>query len=735
MDLPGIGADPDTGMRWPAYLRGVLAFSAAGVLFLYALQRLQGVLPGSLGFSSIDPDQAFNTAVSFVTNTNWQSYYGEQAMGHVVQTAGLAVQNFVSAAVGMAVAVALVRGFARSRTGDLGNFWADLVRGVVRVLVPLAAVAAVVLVACGAIQNFSGIHEVGQFTGGTQQWNGGAVASQEAIKELGTNGGGYFNANSAHPFENPTPFTNLFEIFLILLIPVSLTRTFGLMAGSVKQGYAILATMGTIWLAFVSLMMWTEFSHHGPAFELANGAMEGKEVRFGIGGSSIFAVSTTLTSTGAVDSFHSSFTGLGGGITLLGMMLGEIAPGGVGSGLYGMLVMAVIAVFIAGLMVGRTPEYLGKKIGAREIKLAACYILITPALVLVFTAFAMALPTPPTPRPTAGARILRDPLRLHLRLEQQRVRLRRPERRHPVVQHHARPVHALRPLPADGVRAGARRIPRRAAAGPGHRGHAAHREAAVQRPAGGRDPHRHRSDVLPRPGAGPARRGAGVTTTRTQNPEDSMSTATPTRAPHSDVPSGHKPAEGRAGAGLFDPKQLVTSLPDAFRKLDPRMMVKSPVMFVVWIGSLLTTVFSFRDPGDWFGWTISAWLWLTVLFANLAEAVAEGRGKAQADTLRKAKTDTVARRLRPDGSEERVPGTGLGIGDLVVCEAGDVVPGDGDVVEGVASVDESAITGESAPVIRESGGDRSAVTGVRRSSPTASSSGSRPGPGRPSSTA
>ncbi|MFD5448742.1 potassium-transporting ATPase subunit KdpA [Streptomyces sp. NPDC127100] len=390
----GIGADPDTEMRWPAYLRGVLAFSLAGVLFLYLLQRLQGVLPGSLGFASIDPDQAFNTAVSFVTNTNWQSYYGEQAMGHVVQTAGLAVQNFVSAAVGIAVAVALVRGFARSRTGELGNFWADLVRGVVRVLVPIAAVAAVVLVACGVIQNFSGIHEVGQFPGGSQQWNGGAVASQEAIKELGTNGGGYFNANSAHPFENPTPFTNLFEIFLILLIPVALTRTFGLMVGSVRQGRAVLATMAAIWVGFTALMMWTEFAHHGPAPDLAGASMEGKEVRFGIGASSIFAVSTTLTSTGAVDSFHSSYTGLGGGITLLGMMLGEIAPGGVGSGLYGMLVMAVVAVFVAGLMVGRTPEYLGRKIGTRQIKFAACYILVTPALALVLTAAATALPTP-----------------------------------------------------------------------------------------------------------------------------------------------------------------------------------------------------------------------------------------------------------------------------------------------------------------------------------------------------
>lgn len=399
----GIGANPDTEMRWPAYLRGVLAFSAVSVLFLYLLQRIQGVLPGSLGFKAIDPDQAFNTAASFVTNTNWQSYYGEQAMGHVVQTAGLAVQNFVSAAVGIAVAVALVRGFVRSRTGELGNFWADLVRGTIRILVPGAAIAAVVLVACGAIQNFAGIHEVGQFFGGSQQWNGGAVASQEAIKELGTNGGGYFNANSAHPFENPTPFTNLFEIFLLLVIPFSLTRTFGVMVGSVKQGYAILATMATIWVGFVALLMWTEFAHHGPAFQIAGGAMEGKETRFGIGGSSIFAVSTTLTSTGAVDSFHSSFTGLGGGITMLSMMLGEIAPGGTGSGLYGILIMAIIAVFIAGLMVGRTPEYLGKKIGSREIKLAAVYILITPALVLVFTAFAMALPTPAHSMTNSGA--------------------------------------------------------------------------------------------------------------------------------------------------------------------------------------------------------------------------------------------------------------------------------------------------------------------------------------------
>ncbi|MEW9514836.1 MULTISPECIES: potassium-transporting ATPase subunit KdpA [Streptomyces] len=385
-----VGANPDTEMRWPAYLRGVLAFSAVSVLFLYLILRIQDDLPGSLGFAAITPDQAFNTAASFTSNTNWQSYSGESSMGHVAQTSGLAVQNFVSAAVGIAVAVALVRGFARSRTGELGNFWTDLVRGVVRILIPISVVAAILLVATGAVQNFAGINEITTVTGQTQSISPGAVASQEAIKDLGTNGGGYFNANSSHPFENPNGFSNLLTIFLLLVIPFSLPRTFGKMVGNVKQGYAIVAAMATIWFVGVVLVTWTEFAHPGTAPQLAGGAMEGKEQRFGEGASSLFAVSTTMTSTGSVNSFHDSYSGLSGGVLLLGMMLGEIAPGGVGSGLYGMLIMAVIAVFIAGLMVGRTPEYLGKKIGTRQIKYAACYILITPALVLIGTAIAMA---------------------------------------------------------------------------------------------------------------------------------------------------------------------------------------------------------------------------------------------------------------------------------------------------------------------------------------------------------
>lgn len=389
-----IGVDGDAEQTWTAYLRGVLAFSAVSVLLLYAFQRLQNHLWLSLGFPAVEPGQAWNTAVSFVTNTNWQSYSGESTMGHLVQMAGLAVQNFASAAVGLAVAVALVRGFARSRTDRLGNFWVDLVRICLRVLLPVSVVAALVLVAAGAVQNLDAAHTVNTLTGAQQAIPGGPVASQEAIKQLGTNGGGFYNANSAHPFENPNPFTNLLAIFLLLVIPVSLPRTFGRMVGDHRQGYAILAAMGVLWLVSVSLMTAFEVNHSGSAPAAAGAALEGKETRFGLWGSTLFAASTTLTSTGAVNSFHDSYTPLGGGVALFNMMTGEIAPGGVGSGLYGMLVIAVIAVFVAGLMVGRTPEYLGKKIQAREMKLASLYILATPAAVLVGTAVAMALPGP-----------------------------------------------------------------------------------------------------------------------------------------------------------------------------------------------------------------------------------------------------------------------------------------------------------------------------------------------------
>ncbi|MFF6955760.1 MULTISPECIES: potassium-transporting ATPase subunit KdpA [unclassified Streptomyces] len=387
------GVDGDADQKWSAYLRGVLAFSVVSVLFLFAFQRLQNHLLLSLGFAPVKADQAFNTAASFVTNTNWQSYSGEVTMGHLVQMAGLAVQNFVSAAVGIAVVAALIRGFTRRRTDRVGNFWVDLTRIVVRLLVPMAFVFAIVLVAAGAVQNLHGVHEITTLIGDKQSITGGPVASQEVIKELGTNGGGFYNANSAHPFENPNGISNILEIYLLLVISFSLPRTFGKMVGDHRQGYAILAVMGLIWAASVALITVNELhSVSSSAGHAAGGMMEGKEQRFGIWASTLFAASTTLTSTGAVNSFHDSFSPGGGGMTIFNMMLGEIAPGGTGSGLYGILILAVIAVFVAGLMVGRTPEYLGKKLGAREMKFASLYILATPAVVLIGTGTAMALP-------------------------------------------------------------------------------------------------------------------------------------------------------------------------------------------------------------------------------------------------------------------------------------------------------------------------------------------------------
>ncbi|HWD83470.1 MAG TPA: potassium-transporting ATPase subunit KdpA, partial [Kribbella sp.] len=387
------GVDPKADQTWAVYARSLLAFSALSVVLLYLLQRLQHWLPLSLGLPNVESGLAFNTAASFVSNTNWQSYSPEATMGHLVQFAGLAVQNFLSAAVGITVAIALIRGFARAKTDRLGNFWVDLTRTVLRVLLPIAVIGTLALVAMGVVQNFSGGHEVTSVVGQTQTLPGGPVASQEIIKELGTNGGGYYNANSAHPFENPNGLSDLFEIFLLLVIPVCLTRTFGLMVKDKRQGYAILGVMGTIWGAFVALATFFEVQGAGTATRAAGAAMEGKETRFGEWASSLFAVSTTGTSTGAVNSMHDSFTPLGGGVPLFHMMLGEVTPGGTGTGLYGMLILAVLAVFVAGLMVGRTPEYLKKKITAREMKLVSLYILTTPTLVLVGASIAMGLAT------------------------------------------------------------------------------------------------------------------------------------------------------------------------------------------------------------------------------------------------------------------------------------------------------------------------------------------------------
>jgi len=381
-----MGIDSRADQRWATYVRSILAFSAVSVLFLYGFERLQHFLLLSEGMPAVPSATAWNTAASFVTNTNWQNYAGESTMGYLTQMTGLTVQQFMSAAVGLVVAIAMIRGFTRSRTDKLGNFWVDVTRCVFRLLLPLSIIGALVLIAGGAIDNFNAYQTVHTLAGAHQTIPGGPVGSMEVIKDMGNNGGGFFNTNSSHPFENPNSFTDIFEIFLLLLIPFATPRAFGKMVGDNKQGYALVAVMVIIWAAAVGGISFFE-AHTaiggatGP--HLAHGAYEGVETRFGTSGCSVFAASTTVTSTGAVNCFHDSLTPFGGGIALFDIALGEIAPGGIGAGMYGLLILAIVTVFVAGLMVGRTPEYLGKKIRPVEMKYAALYFLTLPVVVLV----------------------------------------------------------------------------------------------------------------------------------------------------------------------------------------------------------------------------------------------------------------------------------------------------------------------------------------------------------------
>lgn len=399
------GVNPESEQRWPVYAGSVLAFSFVSVLVLYALQRMQEWLPlNPTDVTQVPEALAFNTSVSFVTNTNWQNYAGESTVSHFIQMTGLAVQNFVSAAVGISVAIALVRGLVRRRSATIGNFWVDLTRATTRLLLPICVLAALVFVSQGAIQNLSGFSIATTLEGVPQAIPGGPFASQEAIKELGTNGGGPMNANSGHPLSNPNGFTNMLQMFLILLIPFALTYTFGKLAKDRKQGWAIFAAMFILWAGSALVAQGFEangnpelddrgVSQENSADQAGGGNLEGKETRFGPATSGLFAATTTGTSTGAVISAHDSFTPGGGAVPLVNIMLGEVSPGGVGAGLYGMLVFAILAVFIAGLMVGRTPEYLGKKIQAAEMKLIVLYILAVPILVLVFTGISVVMDT------------------------------------------------------------------------------------------------------------------------------------------------------------------------------------------------------------------------------------------------------------------------------------------------------------------------------------------------------
>jgi K+-transporting ATPase ATPase A chain len=390
-----LGVNSKTDQKWSTYARSILAFSAVSVLFVYGLERLQHYILGFLGpnLPAVTPDTAWNTAVSFVTNTNWQNYAGEATMNYITQMSGLVVQQFMSAAVGLVVAIALIRGFTRSKTDKLGNFWVDVTRCVIRLLIPLSIIGGLVLIASGAIENFHALATVTTLSGGHQTIVGGPVGSSEVIKDMGNNGGGWFNTNSAHPFENPTSFTDIFEIFLLLLIPFATPRAFGRMVKDNRQGYALVAVMVIIWAVAVGGI--SLFEAHtgtgGAATKLAHGAMEGVETRFGRPACSLFAASTTVTSTGAVNCFHDSLTPFGGGIALFDIALGEIAPGGIGAGMYGILVLAIVTVFVAGLMVGRTPEYIGKKIRPTEMKYAALYFLTLPVIILTAAGLSIGL--------------------------------------------------------------------------------------------------------------------------------------------------------------------------------------------------------------------------------------------------------------------------------------------------------------------------------------------------------
>jgi K+-transporting ATPase ATPase A chain len=387
------GVDPDTDQRWPQYAIAVLAVSGLGVLLLYLVVRIQAALPYSLGHPGMNPALAFNTAISFTTNTSWQNYSGEATLGFVAQAAGLGTEAFLSAAVGLCVALALIRGLIRRQTDRVGNFWVDLVRSVVRVLLPLAVVFAVVLAGLGVVQNLSGWRVLTTLSGSRQAIPGGLVASWEPIKLMSGDGGGFFNANSAHPFENPTPLTNIIEIVLMLLIPFAVIRMYGRLVGDRRQGWALLIIAGVLLTAWVGLTSGAEVTHPGGgAPVIAGAAMEGKETAFGVPGSALFGAAATSSADGAANASYDSFTALGGGLLMSAMMLGEISPGGVGSGLYGLVMVVLIAVFLGGLMVSRTPEYLRKRIRASEMRMVALYYLATPIVLLAAAGLAVARP-------------------------------------------------------------------------------------------------------------------------------------------------------------------------------------------------------------------------------------------------------------------------------------------------------------------------------------------------------
>ena len=715
------GIDETSEQRWTVYAYSLLAFSFVSVLVLYAQLRLQGSLPFNADrMKGVPAMLSFNTAVSFLTNTNWQNYSGEVTMSHLSQMAGLAFHNFVSAAAGAAVAVALVRGLVRRRTNSLGNFWVDMTRMCIRVLLPLAFVGSLVLVSQGVIQNFNASRTVTTIEGKSQTIPGGPIASQEVIKEAGQNGGGPFNANSSHPYENPNPITNLFEIWLILAIPFAFPFMYGRMVKDKRQGYVVSrgdgGSVGRAGSAGHGCRVGDEPEDDRPGRRLAHnggpvgGNMEGKEVRFGPAASGVFASSTTGTSTGSINSQHDSFLPIGGVVPLFNMMLGEVSPGGTGSGLYGMLVFALLSVFIAGLMVGRTPEYLGKKIQASEMKLVVLYILFVPIVILAFAGASVVMKSALHSLNNDGPHGLSEIVYAFTSASNNNGSA------FAGLTGNTQWFNTTQAI-CFWVGRFFLMVPVLAIAG------SLGRKQAVP-PSAGTFPTTSPLfaglltgvvlivvglTYFPVVALGPRSSTLSASSRRSPmvTPIDNQ-TATAVGPPATLDHQSH-----RRSASLLDAAIMRRAAIDSVIKLDPRQMARSPVMFIVEIGSVITTVLAIRDASG-FAALVSVWLWFTVLFANFAEAMAEGRGKAQADTLRKTRSETTAFVQLPNGDLIEKASNQLAVGDLCVVEAGQVIPGDGEVIDGIASVDESAITGESAPVIRESGGDRSAVTGGTR---------------------
>ena len=643
-----VRVDPDSEQRWTGYAAALLAFSFLSVVLLYLLQRLQGLLPLSLGRGAVEPGIAFNTAISFVTNTNWQSYVPETVMGHLVQMAGLTVQNFVSAAVGMAVAVALVRGFARASTDRIGNFWVDLTRGVTRVLLPISFVAAIVLVALGVTMSLRAGVDVTGVDGGSSTIALAPTASQEAIKELGTNGGGIFNANSAHPFENPNGADQPAGDLPAAGHPgLPDPRVRGHGARHPAGPRPARRDERAVGRAARRRVVGRD------APERPRGARRGRGAG-GQGGpvrhpaSVLFAVSTTGTSTGAVNSLHDSYTGLGGGVTLLNMLLGEVAPGGVGAGLYGILVLAVIAVFLAGLMVGRTPEYLGKKLGRTEVTAAAIAILAMPTVVLLGTGAALAQPGElDAALANTGAHGLSEVLYAYASAGNNNgsafagLTVTSPffQTTLGLAMLFGRFVPILAVLALAGSVAAQKRVEPGAGTLPTN-------GAAVRRPRRRHGRPRRRPHLLPGPGPRADRGGPRMTTPHPR-PVDRRPPAPARRTDRA-----------RRRRGRVPPRQLWRSLPDALRKLDPRTQLRNPVMFVVWVGSVLVTGLAVADPSV-FSWLIAR---LAVVHRPVRQprrgrrrGPRQGPGRQPAPDPHRDRRPPAARRRRAPRSRCRAP--------------------------------------------------------------------------------